>query len=128
MKKRVSYLVTTGFLVLFSLMTYSQIHKKHMGYWRFLAPNAPEGSTSGIVIFRTDTAIMTFDGYDEYQSKWLKVRNDSIIYEIDFGEAKVLFSLKVNGGNSMTGKAVWDNGETRITLTKSGTTGMGVRI
>jgi len=77
---------------------------------------------------KQDSAIMTFDGYEKFPSSWVKVKNDSIIYEVDFGDTNVVFSLKVIDDNTMSGKAVWDEGETPILLTKTEPKAIGVRI
>jgi hypothetical protein len=129
MKKRMLYLVVTGFLGLVSLVTFAQIQKTYTGDWKFEAPDSPEGSTFGIVTLKKDSAIMTFDGYEKFSSSWVKVKKDSIIYEVDFGDTKVVFSLKVNDDdNTMSGKAVWDEGETPILLSKTEPKAIGVRI
>ena len=129
MKKRMLYLVLTGFLVLVSFVTFAQMQKTYTGDWKFEAPDSPEGSTFGIVTLKQNSAIMTFDGYEKFPSSWVKVKNDSIIYEVDFGDTIVVFSLKVNkDDNTMSGKAVWDKGETPILLTKTEPKALGVRI
>ena len=128
MKKRMLYLVVTGFLVLVSIVTFAQIQKTYTGDWKFEAPDSPEGSTSGIVTLKQNSAIMTFDGYEIFPSSWVKVKNDSIIYEVAFGDTNVVFSLKVIDDNTMSGKAVWDEGETPILLTKTEPKVIGVRI
>jgi hypothetical protein len=128
MKKRMLYLVVTGFLVLVSLITFAQIQKTYTGDWKFEAPDSPEGSTFGIVTLKQDSAIMTFDGYEKFPSSWVKVKNDSIIYEVDFGDTEVVFSLKIIDDYTMSGKAVWDEGETPILLTKTEPKAIGVRI
>lgn len=128
MKKSVLYLVVTGLLVLVSLLTFAQIQKTYTGDWKFEAPNAPEGSTFGIVTFKPDSAIITFDGHEKFPSGWVKAKNDSIFFEVDFGDTVVVFSLKVNDDNTMSGKAAWDEEETPILLTKTEPKAVGVRI
>jgi hypothetical protein len=96
----------------------SQIKEIYTGDWKFEAPNAPEGSQKGNVVIKTDAVVMSFDEFMQFPSEWLKVRNDSIIYEVAFDDTTVRFSLKVNDTNKMTGKAVWDDGETPVILTK----------
>jgi hypothetical protein len=97
----------------------------YTGDWEFSAPDAPEGSTEGNVTIKTDGVIMTFDDLMAFPSSWVKVRNDSIIYQMDFDLATVLFSLKVVDKDNMTGKAVWKEGETAVVLRKKA---VGVKI
>jgi hypothetical protein len=94
------------------------ISEEYTGDWEFSAPDAPEGSTEGNVIIKTDGVIMTFDDLMAFPSSWVKVSNDSIIYQMDFDLATVLFSLKVIDKDNMSGKAVWKEGETVVVLRK----------
>jgi hypothetical protein len=94
------------------------INEIYTGDWKFEAPNAPEGSQKGNVVIKTNAVVMSFDEFMQFPSEWLKVRNDSIIYEVAFDDTTVRFSLKVTDANKMTGKAVWDDGETPVILTK----------
>lgn len=114
----------TNMLILFGLLfsgisSYNfQIKDNYTGDWSFEAPDAPEGSTAGKIVIQANAVIMSFDEDQEYPSSWVRVRNDSIIYQTDFDQATVLFSLKVNDESNMTGKAVWSHGETAIVLKK----------
>lgn len=102
----------------------SMIEETYTGKWKFEAPNAPEGSTKGDIEIKPDAVIMTFDEAIDFPSNWVKFRNDSIIYQTAFDAATVVFSLKIIDRNKMTGKAVWEDGETEFILTKN----LGVKL
>jgi hypothetical protein len=67
---------------------------------------------------KPDAIIMSFDDIEEYPSSWIQVRNDSIIYQVKFDQATVVFSLKIIDKENMSGKAVWEDGETDVILRK----------
>ncbi len=102
----------------------SMIEETYTGKWKFEAPDAPEGSTKGDIEIKPDRVIMTFDETIDFPSNWIKFRNDSIIYQTVFEAATVIFSLKIINKNMMTGKAVWEDGETEFFLTKN----LGVKL
>lgn len=131
MKNNIKQLVIAGLLVIcFPFNSSSQmksgasensdamIKENYMGDWKFEAPDAPPGSTSGNLVIKADAIIMSFDDIQEYPSSWIKVRNDSIIYQVKFDQATVVFLLKVIDKDNMSGKAVWDDGETAVILKK----------
>lgn len=135
MKIQIRQLVLSGML-LFSLPLFvnsqmgnsgretALIEDTYTGKWKFEAPDAPEGSTKGDIEIKPDAVIMTFNDAIEFPSDWIKVKNDSIIYQTNFDAAKVVFSLKIVNKNMMTGKAVWEDGETSFTVTKN----LGVKL
>jgi hypothetical protein len=96
----------------------SSISELYTGDWEFSAPDAPEGSTEGNITIKSDGVIMTFDDLVAFPSSWVRVRNDSLIYQMDFDLATVRFSLKVIDKDNMTGKAVWKEGQTAVILRK----------
>jgi hypothetical protein len=73
---------------------------------------------SGVVELKNDSVIMTFtNNSDKYPSNWIKVRNDSLIFETIINYESVLFSMKLDKAR-ITGKAVWSDGNTQMILTK----------
>ncbi|HLP71735.1 MAG TPA: hypothetical protein VK155_02460 [Bacteroidales bacterium] len=96
----------------------AMIKENYTGDWKFEAPDAPPGSTSGSLVMKPDAIIMSFDDIEEYPSSWIQVRNDSIIYQVKFDQATVVFSLKIIDKENMSGKAVWEDGETDVILRK----------
>jgi hypothetical protein len=103
-------------MLLSSSIIRAQSLKELAGEWQFDAPNAPEGSTFGNVIIKNDTVTMVFEGAQRFPSDWVKVKQDSVIYQTSFESDVVRFSLKVVDDQNMSGKAVWQDGETPITL------------
>lgn len=132
MKNKIKQLVLAGLLVtFFPVISFGQmkgqmkeeapvnmIKENFTGDWNFEAPQAPPGSTKGSLQMKTDAIVMSFDDLQEYPSTWLRVRNDSIIYQVQFDQATVVFSLKIIDKDNMSGKAVWEDGETPVILRK----------
>lgn len=131
MINRIKQLVLAGMLIMFFPMISSgqmksganesseaMIKENYTGDWNFEAPNAPPGSTNGSVVMKPDAIIMSFDDIEEYPSSWIQVKNDSIIYQVKFDQATVVFSLKIIDKDNMSGKAVWEDGETAVILKK----------
>ena len=106
-------------LILWSISTFAQIKEPYIGKWRFEAPTAPDGFTNGIVTFKKDSVVTAFPDLNyTIQSNWIKVKSDSIIYEVFVDDEPVIFSLKMNKKPKATGNALWSGGETQIFLTK----------
>jgi hypothetical protein len=118
MKSRIKQLILTGAFLFSLTLLNAQIKDTYTGDWKFEAPNAPEGSQKGSIVIKTDAVIMSFDEFMQFPSQWVKVVNDSILYEVAFDDTTVHFALKATDSNNMIGKAVWDDGETPIILTK----------
>lgn len=97
-----------------SSMAIAQISDNLSGGWYFDAPDAPEGSTSGVATFKADTVILVFDGHMKFPSDWVKAGNDSITFQVSFESDRVKFSLRISDDQTLDGKAVWENGETPI--------------
>ncbi len=116
MRHRYIHLIILGVLILFATDVSAQISKVLLGDWTFDAPDAPEGSTFGAASLRSDTVTMIFEGALRFPSDWVRATGDSIIYETSFEKDKVRFSLKVIDDQNLSGKAVWENGETLITF------------
>lgn len=118
-RKIIQSFILVSILLSGSLSTNAQIKPAYIGNWSFETPAAPEGFTSGILTLNKDTVFMAFtDGTTRFPSNWIKVTNDSIIYESDIDGTIVLFSLKIQDKSKITGNAVWNEGETIMNLTK----------
>ena len=94
------------------------------GTWKFEAPYAPAGYTSGsIVVGQTEqkhTATMSFTGNENKLSgQQVKIINDSILFSVYLEGQDVRVMLKLENEAKMTGKAVYTDGEVPLTLTKS---------
>jgi len=122
MRSKVLYFAITALLFFpVTLITEAQIEKNLAGNWKFEAPNAPHGSTDGLIIISADTVMMVFPDSPKFPSDWVRVKGDSIIWETTFEKDKVKFMLKVMDDQNMNGKAVWDEGETPVMLRRQGT-------
>lgn len=94
------------------------------GTWKFAAPYAPEGYDSGTIIIgsvdKKDTATMSFTG-NEYKipCENLKIKKDSVLYSLYLEDQDVRIYLKIENDTSMTGKAVYSEGEVPLILTKA---------
>jgi hypothetical protein len=98
-----------------SLSANSQTKNTFIGSWNFEAPTAPESYTSGIMKIQKDSVITTFTGRKyKFTSIWVKIKMDSLTYKVNIDGDDVLFSLKVDNKNKITGNAVWSSGETLI--------------
>lgn len=93
------------------------------GTWKFDAPYAPEGYSSGTITIgsaeKKDTATMSF-GTGEYKLPGgnIKLVNDSVLFSIFLEGQDIKVMLKVESDTSMSGKAVYSEGEVPLTLNK----------
>jgi hypothetical protein len=97
---------------------------KPIGAWKFEAPYAPEGYTSGLVVVglseKKHTATMSFTGSDyTIPGGQVKATNDSITFSVYVEGQDVKVFLKIDNDTIMSGKAVYSEGEIPLTLTKS---------
>lgn len=98
--------------------------KNPVGTWKFEAPYAPEGYNSGAIVVgmadKKNTATMSFTGSD-YKIEGEKVNsaNDSITFSVYVEGQDVKVFLKIENDTTMSGKAVYSEGEIPLTLTKA---------
>ncbi len=98
-------------------------NKNKSGTWKFAAPYAPEGYSSGTIVIgsaeKKDTATMSF-GTGEYKlsGENVKVLNDSILFSIFLEGQDIKVMLKIDSDTSMSGKAVYSEGEVPLTLNR----------
>ena len=94
------------------------------GTWKFDAPNAAEGYTSGTIVFgkseQKPTAAISFTGSDyKISGANVLVDNDAVTFSVNLESQDIKVSLKIENATKMTGKAVYSEGEVPLTLTKS---------
>jgi len=94
-----------------------------VGTWKFDAPYAPEGYSSGkIIVGLTDqkhTTTMSFTGSeDKLSGENVKALNDSVLFSIFVEGQDVKVMLKLENDTIMSGKAVYSEGEVPLFLTK----------
>ncbi|MFA5818216.1 MAG: hypothetical protein WC854_02935 [Bacteroidales bacterium] len=93
-----------------------------VGTWKFEAPYAPEGYTSGTIAVGLDeqkySTTMVFTG-SEYKltGEKVKVANDSVSFSIYLEGQDIKVMLKIENETKMSGKAVYTEGEVPLTLT-----------
>jgi hypothetical protein len=97
--------------------------KNPSGKWKFEAPYAPEGYTSGIIeLTLADNAYsnsISFTGNDyKIPADKTKVEQDSISFSINVEGNDVSVSLKIEEANKMSGKALYAGGEIPLILTR----------
>jgi hypothetical protein len=95
-----------------------------VGSWKFDAPYAPEGYTSGIITVgfenQKNTTFMSFEGSDyKIPGENVKSSSDSLIFSVYIENQDVKVILKIESEAKMSGKAVYSEGEVPLTLTKS---------
>lgn len=94
-----------------------------VGTWKFAAPYAPEGYTSGIIVVgfaeKKHTATMSFTG-NEYKLPAEKVTavKDSVLFSVFLEGQDIRVLLKMVSDTNMTGKAIYSEGEVPLALTK----------
>lgn len=101
----------------------SKDKKNPVGKWKFEAPYAPEGFTSGIIEFSLAedkySTTISFAGSDYLiPGDKTKVEKDSVSFNVLVEGNEVAVTLKPESDVKMTGKAVYFEGEIPLTLTK----------
>jgi hypothetical protein len=124
MKRNIFILVIFS---VFSLTSFAQQGKGQKnnpaGTWKFEAPYAPEGYTTGTIIVGNEekrtTATMSFTG-NEYKipGEDVKAVKDSIFFSVYLQGQDVKVMLKMDTEIKMSGKAVYSEGEVPLTLNK----------
>ncbi len=97
--------------------------KNPLGKWKFEAPYAPEGYTSGTIeiAFAENkySANISFTGSDfKIPGDKTKVEKENVTFVVLVEGNEVAISLIPENDLKMTGKAVYSEGEIPLTLTK----------
>lgn len=97
----------------------AQINKEIIGKWNFKCPSAPEGFDSGIIDINKDSVFTTFVSITyKFPSTWIKVKKDSLTYNVNINGEDVLYYLKLENKDTINGKAVTSYGQSSLSLTK----------
>jgi len=114
-------------LSVFSLTSFAQQSKGQKnnpaGTWKFEAPYAPEGYTTGTIIIGNEekktTAAMSFTGNEfKIPGENVKADKDSLLFSVYIQGQDVKVMLKIDTAIKMSGKAVYSEGEVPLTLSK----------
>jgi len=120
--KKVTFLLTLILAVVTS--AYAQNTKPvvdPVGTWKFEAPYAPEGYTSGVIVIgksaQNYTVTMSFTGSEnKLNGENVKVEKDTVIFSLILESQEIKVSLKGTEDAKMAGKAVYSEGEVPLTL------------
>jgi hypothetical protein len=123
MKNKFLSLVLIFFVSVIAVSAQTKTKKLPVGSWKFEAPYAPEGYTTGkIKVASTtekNTASMSFNGSQyELTGENVKVKADSVVFSVFLEGQDISVFLKVVDDTNMTGKAVYSEGEVPLTLKK----------
>ncbi len=124
MKKRTLSTLVILLLAVFSITAQSNTKKLNpVGTWKFDAPYAPEGYTTGNIIVglqeKVHTASISFTGSDyKIPGEKVKFAGDSLSFEVYIEGGTVGILLKMESDTAMTGKALSPDGEIPLTLKK----------
>lgn len=123
MKNRILTLIVISFISAMAVSAQSNGKKNPLGTWKFAAPYAPEGYSSGTIVVgkaeQKNTATMSFSG-SEYKlpGENVKVKNDSVLFTIFLENQDIKVSLKAETDTNMSGKAVYSEGEVPLILSR----------
>lgn len=101
----------------------SRDKKDVTGKWKFDAPYAPEGYTSGTIELtfaenKYSTSLSFTESDYKIPGEKTKVENDSVSFIVYVESEQVEIFLKLENESKMAGKAVYSQGEIPLTLTK----------
>lgn len=125
MKTKIFALFLVSFFYCLSVSAQSRSPKVDpVGQWKFEAPYAPEGYTTGVIEIgfteKKYSASMNFSQLDyKVIGEKVKFENDSLSFLIYVEGQDVMVGLKMETGTEMSGKAVYYEGEIPLTLVKS---------
>jgi len=123
MKKLISLALLIILSYSFSTAQTSKVKKNPVGTWKFEAPYAPEGYSSGkITVALSDqkySALLTFTGSDyKITGESVKFENDSLLFSVYLEGESISVKMKMEDTLKMTGKAVYSQGEITVTANR----------
>ena len=123
MKKVILIILFIVFSLPFLTAQNSQEKKNPVGTWKFEAPYAREGYTSGtIIVGQTDqiyTTSMSFTGNEnKLTGDKVKFEKDTLLFSVYIEGEDVKVLIKIENEAKISGKAIYSEGEVLLTLTK----------
>lgn len=123
MKGKTLSILAIIMLIAFSANAQTRTKLNPVGTWKFEAPAAPEGYTTGTIVVglqeKAHTASISFTG-SEYKipGEKVKVDGDSLKFDVYLDGATINILMKMVSESAMTGKALTPDGEVPLTLKK----------
>ena len=123
MKIKILTFLMVSFFTMITVSGQNNSKNNPVGTWNFEAPYAPEGYTTGTIVVglaeQKHTANLSFTG-SEYKlpGENVKAANDSVLFSIYLEGQDIKVMLKIENETTMSGKAVYSEGEVPLTLTK----------
>jgi hypothetical protein len=123
MKTGILTLIIVSFFSVISVNGQNIIKNNPAGTWKFDAPYAPEGYSSGTIVVgiadSKNTTTMSFTGSEfKFEGENVKAVNDSVLFSIYLQGEDIKVMLKMESDTNMTGKAVYSEGEVPLALSK----------
>lgn len=124
MKSKIFILLTIALLSVINLYGQNNPAKlSPVGTWKFEAPTAPEGYTSGTIIVgltgQNYSTTMSFTGNDyKLTGDKVKFENNSLFFSVYIEGEDVKVAVISESKVKMSGKAVYSQGEVPLTLAK----------
>ncbi len=94
-----------------------------VGKWKFEAATAPEGYTSGTMVFsvaenKYSAGIMFTNFEYKFPGEKIKVEGDSVSFVVSLEGQQIEVTLKMESPAKMTGRAVYPEGTIPLVLTR----------
>jgi hypothetical protein len=124
MKKGILIILSVIFSVSVLMAQNNKVKNNPEGTWKFTAPYAPVGYTSGTIVVgfaeKKHTATMSFTGSESIlPAEKVKAVNDSVMFSVYLEGQDIKVLLKMTSDTNMTGKAAYSEGEVPLTLSKA---------
>ena len=123
MKNRILTFIVLLFLSAIAVSAQSINKVNPVGTWKFAAPYAPEGYSSGTIVVgfteQKHTTTMSFTGSEyKLEGENVKAVNDSVLFSIFLEGQDIKVMLKIENDTNMSGKAVYTEGEVPLSLSR----------
>jgi hypothetical protein len=117
--KALHFFLFISFYLLMSFRSEAQIKNEIIGNWNFECPRAPAIFDSGVIYIHNDSVFTSFASITyKFPSVWVKVKADSLFYDININGDDQLYVVKIENKDSLNGVAVTSYGASPLILTK----------
>jgi len=123
MKIKILFVILSFFAFVNLSAQDSTVKNDPVGSWKFEAPYAPEGYTTGTIMIgiteQKYNASMSFPGNDyKIPADKVKIEKDIVTFSVFVESEEVKVALKIDSASKMSGNAATSQGEIPLTLTK----------